>query len=146
MDMSDRKAAVALPILDPKASTARNYPVWALEEWKKHHTLHPPREAIRRKGVRCGAEGDAPVDHGEAAKAFRTFPKYLQHLCTECRGEGKANDPMIVGCRIYECEVWPYRFGKNPSRKGLGNRDAQPPLPRTHGDQASEGSHGSPEN
>jgi hypothetical protein len=133
-NMSNRKAAVPLPILDPKASAARDYPVWALEEWQKKHRLYAPKEALRRKGVRCGAPGDPVTDHEEAAKAFRTFPKYLQHLCTECRGEGQVNDPAIVGCRIYACEVWPYRFGKNPSRKGLGNRKALPPKPRTHGE------------
>lgn len=113
--------STSLVVLDERASKARNHPVWALEEWKKHHTLHPPKEAIRRKDVRCGADGEQPVDHRGAAKAFRTFPKYLQHLCTECSGEGGTNDPLIVGCRIYECEIWPYRFGKNPSRAGMGD-------------------------
>jgi hypothetical protein len=124
--MSDRKG-VSLPVLDPKATAARDYPVWALVEWKKHHDLHPPREALRRKHVRC-ALGEPDY---EAAKGHKTFPRYLQHLCTECKGEGSVRDPMIVGCRTYECEVWPYRFGKNPSRAGLGNRMAKPPVPRT---------------
>lgn len=110
----------SLPILDSKASAARDYPVWALEEWKKKHRLYPPKEALRRKDVRCGAGAEKPTDHEEAAEAFRTLPKYIQHLCTECRGEGEVDDPLIVGCRIYSCECWPYRWGKNPSRAGLG--------------------------
>jgi hypothetical protein len=134
-NMSNRKAAVALPILDPKASAARDYPVWALEEWKKKHRLYPPKEAIRQKHVRCQLVGEPP----EAPEGM-SYPKFIQtKLCTDCRGEGEPTDPMIVGCRIYSCELWPFRFGKNPNRQAAGRGTKNVPPGRRKPQNGGEG-------
>jgi hypothetical protein len=125
---------VRLPILDPKASKARDYPVWALEEWRKHHKLHPPKEAIRQKHVRCEL---GPVEYDTQGMSY---PKFIQQvLCTECRGDGSPHDPMIVGCRIYTCELWPYRFGKNPTKQAAGRLTKNAPPTRRNGSGVAGG-------
>ena len=118
------ESRISLPILDERASAIRGEPVWSLEEWEKHHTRYAPKLALQKKHKRC----DLPPPNMEAAKEFRTFPKYLQSLCTECHGDGSIHDPLIVGCKVYGCEVWPYRFGTNPKRTGIapGKKAAEP--------------------
>lgn len=44
--------------------------------------------------------------------------KAIRAKCLECSG----NQPGEVrGCKIDDCVLYPYRFGHNPNRKGIGN-------------------------
>lgn len=43
-------------------------------------------------------------------KVFRSF-------CKHCMG---GNDSLIKDCPSENCKIYPYRFGKNPSRQGIG--------------------------
>lgn len=38
---------------------------------------------------------------------------------------GQANE--IVLCPSNDCSLFPYRMGKNPARRGIGNKNAIPP-------------------
>ncbi len=43
----------------------------------------------------------------------------------------------VEHCPVECCPLYPYRFGKNPNRTGIGNRSAKPPVansvPTQHG-------------
>ena len=109
-------SGMELPVLDEKASKMRGEPVWAFAEWKKHHKPHGPRVALREKYRRCTLP-DSELDAELAAMdAYGSAARYIRDVhCDACRGGEK---PLIVGCKVYSCEVWPYRQGKNPNRKG----------------------------
>jgi len=44
--------------------------------------------------------------------------KAIRAKCIECAGS--RGDVKV--CREMECKLFPYRFGKNPARKGIGGR------------------------
>lgn len=41
--------------------------------------------------------------------------------CLECSNEQPS---QVRNCSITDCALFSYRFGKNPSRKGIGGRKA----------------------
>jgi hypothetical protein len=47
----------------------------------------------------------------------RVSVKTIRARCKDC-GEGTAL--AIKNCEFPDCELYPYRFGKNPNRKGMG--------------------------
>ena len=48
-----------------------------------------------------------------------TSLKAIRAKCLDC----SANQPSEVRlCQVPECALFTYRFGKNPNRKGIGNR------------------------
>lgn len=57
----------------------------------------------------------APV---KPAKPLRPL-KAIRAYCLECSG-GSYKEAEI--CAIDDCPLYPYRMGKNPARKGCGNR------------------------
>ena len=40
--------------------------------------------------------------------------------CIECSGGSKKE---VAHCHIDDCSLYPYRFGTNPNRKGIGNKN-----------------------
>jgi hypothetical protein len=40
--------------------------------------------------------------------------------CLDCKGESKID---VNKCDDASCPLFPYRNGKNPARRGLGNKD-----------------------
>jgi hypothetical protein len=44
--------------------------------------------------------------------------KAIRRKCIECSGNSVKN---VASCDITDCDLHPYRFGKNPKRKGVGN-------------------------
>jgi len=45
--------------------------------------------------------------------------KAIRSWCIDCSG---GNSHEVKRCEHYECPLFKYRFGKNPSRKGIGGR------------------------
>lgn len=43
--------------------------------------------------------------------------KAIRKYCLECSGDSWHEVKL---CVVDECSLFPYRFGKNPSRKGMG--------------------------
>jgi hypothetical protein len=46
----------------------------------------------------------------------RSSCKAIKARCKDCHTEG-----VVKNCEFTDCELYPYREGNNPSRKGLGN-------------------------
>ncbi len=46
--------------------------------------------------------------------------KAIRKNCLEC-SSGSSNE--VKNCIITDCPLYPYRLGKNPHRKGLGNKN-----------------------
>jgi len=46
--------------------------------------------------------------------------KAIASRCTDCRGGSKKE---VGECNCEECALHSYRKGKNPLRKGIGNKD-----------------------
>ena len=44
--------------------------------------------------------------------------KAIRKNCLEC-SSGSSNE--VKNCIITDCPLYPYRLGKNPKRKGMGN-------------------------
>ena len=47
--------------------------------------------------------------------------KTIRAKCLECSG-GQPSE--VRNCQIPECPLFPFRLGKNPNRKGIGNLKA----------------------
>ena len=48
--------------------------------------------------------------------------KAIRLKCLDCSG-GQPKE--VRYCPAKECDLYPYRFGKNPKRKGIGNHKAR---------------------
>ncbi len=44
--------------------------------------------------------------------------KAIRAKCLDCSG---SQPSQVRNCDISECPLYPYRFGKNPNRVGIGN-------------------------
>lgn len=44
--------------------------------------------------------------------------KAIRRYCIECSGDSYNE---VRNCPIKECPLYPFRFGHNPNRKGIGN-------------------------
>ncbi len=53
------------------------------------------------------------------AKRIPTPLKSIRLKCVDCMG---GIQKEIELCPIEDCSLYLYRFGKNPSRKGVGNK------------------------
>jgi len=42
----------------------------------------------------------------------------IRKNCIDCSGGSKQE---VRGCKITDCPLYLYRFGRNPNRKGIGN-------------------------
>ena len=51
--------------------------------------------------------------------------KAIRAKCLDCSCDSYKE---VTLCGISDCPLYPYRFGRNPSRKGIGNRHASPPV------------------
>lgn len=45
--------------------------------------------------------------------------KSIRAHCLECSGQSPKE---VKECTITNCALYPYRLGKNPNRKGIGNK------------------------
>lgn len=52
----------------------------------------------------------------------RPSVKVMRKYCLECMGGSKE---AVKECEIEDCQIYPYRFGKNPARAGKGQSAAQ---------------------
>jgi hypothetical protein len=51
----------------------------------------------------------------------RTTPlKAIRSKCIDCTNNSRLE---IRECPITDCPIYPYRFGKNPARSGIGQRN-----------------------
>ena len=48
--------------------------------------------------------------------------KAMRQTCLMCMGESA---PLVAECDTENCPLHPYRFGKNPARKGIGGTAEQ---------------------
>ena len=64
----------------------------------------------------CGATGCPvhPLRHGKKVEAVNVL-KTIRAKCAECSGDEQAKN-----CTVEDCNLWPFRTGHNPNRKGLG--------------------------
>jgi hypothetical protein len=46
--------------------------------------------------------------------------KSIRKKCLDCSGDSRKE---VKECPILDCPLYPYRFGKNPKRKGIGRKD-----------------------
>ena len=114
-----------------------------------------PRKAIRKRCLDCSAYQtkevtdcaftDCPLyEHrsGHRPLASRWTPcKAIRKYCLWCMGargdKGLSSARKEVAlCPTEGCPLFPYRFGKNPTRKGLGPADG---CPENFARQANEG-------
>jgi len=62
--------------------------------------------------------------------------KAIRQKCLDCTCDNKLE---IRECSIQDCPLYVFRFGKNPSRAGIGNKTAllvrKPPLNERFNDQ-----------
>ncbi len=58
----------------------------------------------------------------------RPSVKLIRRFCLECLGGRRQ---LVSECRCSDCPLHEYRFGKNPRRAGIGNKNAIPPGVRT---------------
>lgn len=49
--------------------------------------------------------------------------KAIRAKCLDCSGFQPSE---VRRCEIEDCPLFPYRFGKNPNRKGIGNQTSNP--------------------
>ncbi|OGU41037.1 MAG: hypothetical protein A2315_10895 [Ignavibacteria bacterium RIFOXYB2_FULL_35_12] len=47
--------------------------------------------------------------------------KSIRKNCLECSNQ---QPKEVKECHIEDCPLYPFRLGKNPHRKGIGNRQA----------------------
>ncbi len=45
--------------------------------------------------------------------------KAIRKKCLDCSAYDKAE---VRNCNIPDCPIYPFRMGKNPNRKGIGNK------------------------
>ena len=50
--------------------------------------------------------------------------KAIRAKCLECSG---GSPKEVRECLISDCALYPFRFGKNPARKGIGGKGANFP-------------------
>ena len=51
---------------------------------------------------------------------YLTPLKAIRANCLACSGSSKE----VAICTVPDCPLYIYRFGKNPNRKGIGNKQA----------------------
>ena len=61
--------------------------------------------------------------------------KAIRAKCLDCCC-GSSNEVRL--CTVEKCPLYPYRFGKNPNRAGIGNRNASFSLQKPNSAQDSE--------
>lgn len=52
---------------------------------------------------------------------FSTPLKQIRRYCVSCSGESRKE---VRNCPLTDCPLFPFRFGHNPKRKGVGGRKA----------------------
>ena len=57
----------------------------------------------------------------------RPSVKLIRRFCLECMG---GSSQLVAGCQSLNCSIREYRFGRNPKRAGIGNKNALPPTVR----------------
>ena len=55
--------------------------------------------------------------HGYLLGQEKASPKMIRKLCLQCMGGSRA---LVRECKTADCFRHPYRMGKNPLRKGIG--------------------------
>ena len=105
-----------------------------------------PLEAIRKSCVACvgspyevndcrgdqclGGQGDENgicFFYNYRIGKGRPSVKLIRRFCLECMG---GSSQLVAGCQNLNCSVREYRFGRNPKRAGIGNKNALPPTVR----------------
>lgn len=66
----------------------------------------------------CGAVGctSYPLRMGKRVQGLRPLQVIKEH-CIACGG----HEEHPRDCKVTECELFPFRLGKNPNRAGIGN-------------------------
>jgi len=104
--------SVCLPVLD---SDVRSF-----EQNRKHHPATASLGPVAALRAYC-KRMDYPPPDPQDWKECPSVSVYIQrNRCTECKGEGKGDDPMIRNCRAYHCELWFNRLGVNANRTTAG--------------------------
>lgn len=102
------------------------------------YTRMPPARAIRTYCIHCFGGKNTKKTRIEISNCTATdcalYPyrmgrgrasvKAIRKLCLECMA-GSSN--LVRECAAENCPVYYYRFGKNPERKGVGNKKVTPP-------------------
>lgn len=59
------------------------------------------------------------TQEGESKEVDLTPVKAIRLKCLDCSGFQAAE---VRQCPVTDCPLYPYRMGKNPSRKGIGGQ------------------------
>ena len=102
---------------------------------------HPPLQATRNHcliqccknlpaEVRvCDAEGQCPIwslRFGRKPDGFTgNVLKTIKAQCRMCRCSDELGGMKVKDCPNKGCNLWSFRLGKNPSRKGIGGGNAE---------------------
>jgi hypothetical protein len=95
-------------------------------------TKYAPKEACRKFCTQCiglkrfdsaeitGCQGDQAANGDCPLFPFRLgnriSVKIFRHHCMYCMGQSRA---LVSDCETTDCELWPYRMGKNPALTGI---------------------------
>jgi hypothetical protein len=96
--------------------------------YEKHRS---PKETIIAQCLRCtgnrkqevvSCDGNDPAYHQCAFHPYRTGDKrasvkVMRQFCLQCMSGSKE---FVMECTTTDCLIHPYRFGKNPTRAGIG--------------------------
>jgi len=91
-----------------------------------------PKEALRKYCVQCTGGKYNEIESCDANKEGwhicvfhpyrlgkgRPSVKLFRKVCLQCMG---GHTSFVSECGIFDCPAFPYRMGKNPARKGVGN-------------------------
>jgi hypothetical protein len=66
-----------------------------------------------------GIKHEIRTKDGSTRKLTLTPIKAIRYNCLECIGWGPSD---VEDCRGFYCALYPYRFGTNPERKGVGKK------------------------
>jgi hypothetical protein len=68
-----------------------------------------------------GEEMSKKVDYSKPENILAPMKAIRVH-CLDCVCDNRAE---VDKCIVHGCTLWPYRFGKNPSRAGVGGGGAK---------------------
>jgi hypothetical protein len=79
---------------------------------------------------------ERPLTLGEFAAQGMPTLAAIKRRCMDCAGGA------VIGaksCTSYDCDLWPFRVGKNPNRAGIGNAGHFAGQTPTHGPAGRDG-------
>jgi len=91
-----------------------------------------PKKAVRKMCIQCvgsaheirRCKGDRLLTNDKECPLFpyregkrRPSVKVIRKFCLQCM---RGSHNLVRDCPSHDCPLWPYRFGTNPNRAGIG--------------------------